>query len=152
MTPVQLDGKCGPLLLSLPAEATIARVIPCASTALTDAWKYCEHGPGSPRLMLMTCAGLALTGAAGTATPPAHARPSATSVSSPKHLPSTRTGTIFAFQSTPVIHRPLSAFAAMTPITDVPCHELSWTRQPAKMPNWSDWLTQSPGSDASLSR
>ena len=77
-------------------------------------------------------AGLGLVGAPATARPAAQRMPSATSLSYPPHLPSTRTGKILTPDAMPAIPMPLSDLAAMVPDTCVPCHELLLAPQPAK--------------------
>src|SRR5664279_6043845 len=101
MTPGQPEGACALSSASLPADATIARVTPCASTAVMALAYPGRQSPLLPKLMLMTCAGLELSGTPGTCNPPAHARPSMASDSAPSHLPITRTGSALAAQLIP---------------------------------------------------
>ncbi len=154
MTSLQLAGaEVDTSAASFPAAATIARVTPCASTEPKTLWYAGRQGPGPPRLTLITCAGYGFAGTPGTASPAAQAMPSMMSESSPPHLPSTRTGRTFAAQSIPATPMPLSEFAATTPLTAVPCHELSSTAQSPKSGSLRSFASiQSPGSVASASR
>src|SRR5947208_1634717 len=110
-----------------------------------------EHAPLPPRLRLMTCAGVGFGGAPDTRSPAAQATASAMSLILPPHLPSARTGRIFAAQSMPAVYELLSAFAAITPATDVPCQLLLRTSQSVWPSMISPLLTQSPGSLGSAS-
>lgn len=76
------------------------------------------------------------------------------SESSPKHLPSTRTGRIFAAQSMPAVQTASLLLAAMIPAVDVPCQLLVAMSQPSNVCELirSLRVIQSPGSDASASR
>src|SRR6202171_929858 len=157
MTPLQFAGLwLATSSCRFPAAITIARVTPCASTALnTDCWAASQTLTlESPRLRLITCAGVLFGGTPGTERPAAHATPSRMSENVPPHLPSTRIGRIFADQSMPAVQALSLPLAPITAETAVPCQLLSSTEQswPRSGPSMSAWVTQSPGSDASGSR
>src|ERR1700761_2425204 len=68
-TPAQFAGEStGPP--SLPAETTT--VTPAATTSLMTIFSADVHAPVPPRLILMICAGLALSGMPFTCRPAAH--------------------------------------------------------------------------------
>ena len=79
--------------------------------------------------MLITRAGFGLGGTPATGTPAAHSTPATMSSNVPPHLPSTRTGRIFAFQLRPAMPTPLLVFAAMRPLTNVPCQAAGLARR-----------------------
>src|SRR6185295_9645233 len=123
MTPLQFAGaESDALPLSFPA-ATVTTV-PWANATSIASCSACGQDVAPPRLMLITFAGFGLAGAPPTGMPTAHMTPAVMSSNVPPHLPSTRTGTIFAFQLSPAIPAPLLVLAAIMPLTNVPCHEL----------------------------
>src|SRR5256885_1400194 len=103
--------------------------------------------------MLMMRAGFVLIGTPETGNPAAHIIPARMSESNPPHLPSTRTGRIFACHDNPATPRELLDAAPRMPVVRVPCQELICVSQ---LLNWelavSVESTQSPGSEASASR
>ena len=74
--------------------------------------------------MLMTLAGLGLAGTPATDRPAAQRMPAMMSLSLPKHLPSTRTGSTRTPGAAPAMPVPLLAAAATRLDVDVPCQEL----------------------------
>ncbi len=133
---------------SLPAATVMTA--PCASATSIASCRPCEQGEVPPRLMLITRAGDVLVGAPATGSPTAHSRPAVTSSNVPPHLPSTRTGTILAFQSMPAIPAPLLVLAAMIPLTKVPCQLLGLAGKSCR--RILRRRVASPGSEGSLSR
>ncbi len=105
--------------------------------------------------MLRMRAGVGLAGAPATWSPAAQRMPARMSLSTPPHLPSTRTGRMNEFQEIPVIPAVLLASAPIIPATRVPCQELPVTsqlRNGEPMAFLSESLIQSPGSEGSESR
>ncbi len=103
--------------------------------------------------MLITLAGVGLSGTPDTGRPAAHSMASAMSEDMPPHLPSARTGWIRAFQSMPARSRPLLVAAPTTLATPVPCHdELATVQVLNRVSSLSALVSQSPGSLASASR
>src|SRR5688572_3916584 len=73
--------------------------------------------------MLMTFAGVGFAVTPLTVPPEAQVIASAMSASEPPHLPSTRTGWIFALNATPATPFALFVTAAIVPATCEPCHD-----------------------------
>jgi hypothetical protein len=103
-----------------PAATTI--VVPRATAASTALCMAASQGPSRPRLMLMTSAGVPLSGTPATVPPEAQVTASMMSEFGVSQRPSTRTGCTFAPGATPEIPSPSSAAATM-PATWVPCQE-----------------------------
>ena len=79
----------------------------------------------------MTFAGVAFAGTPGTLPPEAQVIASAMSAEEPPHLPSTRTGWIFALYAMPATPLVLFVAAATVPATCVPCQDELLALEPA---------------------
>ena len=122
-TPLQLAGSLtGPPAL-LPAAATMTT--PRAMISSTAAWYAALQVLPPPRLMLMTLAGLLLSGTPSMWMPAAQRMPAMMSESTPKHLPSTRTGSTRTPGAVPAMPVLLLAAAPIRLAVEVPCHELA---------------------------
>ncbi len=97
----------------------------------------------------MTLAGVAFAGMPATVPPDAQVMASTMSEVVPPHLPSTRTGWIFALYAMPATPLALLVAAAMVPATWVPCQEEPLAVEP--VPH-SPAALQSPWSAGLLSR
>ncbi len=98
----------------------------------------------------MTLAGVALAGTPATEPPEAQVMASTMSEVAPPHLPSTRTGWIFAPYAMPATPLALFVAAAMVPATWVPCQEELLALEPR--PHSPSVAFQSPWSAGLLSR
>src|SRR5439155_2405351 len=104
--------------------------------------------------MVMTRAGLGLGGTPGLDSPAAQYMPSTISSTSAPHLPATRTGSTRPCWLMPATPTPLLVAAAIRPAMIVPCQVLLVTSQSLNsgLLAFSLEVTQSPGSDGSVSR
>src|SRR5579864_1389924 len=101
--------------------------------------------------MLMIFAGLGFKGKPVTWIPAAHSMAETMSESRPPHLPSARSGRIWAFQVMPATPAPLFVAAPRIPAVRVPCQELGpAVALPHRLafPEMSLLVTQSPESTA----